>query len=183
MYVATQEKLYFKLKQIHKNEYNWLKEEHLEKCMQRLERTIGKQFIDISPLVEETIVFAGDNDAHSLIDVVLKEHFGDKKFRFTARTDIITENTLWELKCTSKLTADHQLQLVIYAWLWMLCVPLDDVDGRMKEFKLYNVKTDELLVLDATFYDINEIMVLLLNGKYFQNKPKNDEEFVEETQT
>lgn len=182
MYIATQEKLYFKLKQIQVDEYSWFSNELMLECIKRLENVIGKNFLDISPLIEETIIYSGDNDAHALIDEILSSHFGNKKFRFTARTDIITENVLWELKCTSKLSFDHQLQLVIYAWLWRLATPLYDLDYQLKEFKLFNVKTGELLVLDADFNELNEIMILLLDGKYTNYEPKTDEEFLLETQ-
>jgi len=182
IYIATQEKLYFKLKQIQNDEYNWLTSEVISQCLERLETVIGKNFIDITPLIEETIIYSGDNDAHCLIDEILSGYFGDKKFRFTARTDIITEDTVWELKCTSKLSLDHQLQLVIYAWLWRLAAPLDDLDAQLKQFKLFNVKTGELLVLDAELHELNEIMILLLDGKYRNNEPKSDDDFLLETQ-
>ena len=182
IYIATQEKLYFKLKQIQEDEYCWLTDDLMNQCLKRLETVIGQNFIDISPLIEETIIYSGDNEAHVLIDEILSSHFGDKKFRFTARTDIITENIVWELKCTGKLSLDHQLQLVIYAWLWRLAAPLGDLDAQLKEFKLFNVKTGELLVLDAQFDDLNEIMILLLDGKYSSNEIKTDDEFLLETQ-
>ena len=39
----------------------------------------------------------------------------EAKYRFTARVDMITQNTIWELKCTSQISIEHLLQVVIYA--------------------------------------------------------------------
>jgi hypothetical protein len=175
--VAVQETLYFKLKQIDRDEYNWLTENMVNKCKERLENVIGNECKNMVPRIEETIIHQSDDNAHVKIDEFLAPHFEiNTKFRFTARTDLITENSVWELKCTTKISIDHLLQVVIYAWLWkMKCSPNEELN---KEFKIFNIRTNELLILDATMEELNTIMLALLKGKFKLNEMKVDEDFI-----
>ena len=68
---------------------------------------------------------------------------------------------------------DHQLQVVIYAWL----LRMKSVD---KEVKIYNIRTGEIQQLDATKEELDYIVVSLLQGKYQQIEKKTDDEFLEE---
>jgi nitrite reductase/ring-hydroxylating ferredoxin subunit len=56
----------------------------------------------------------------------------------------------------------------------------DDKEKPEKKYKLFNIKTGEVLVLDATTEQLNYIMVELLKGKYFVQEKKNDREFIED---
>jgi hypothetical protein len=133
--------------------------------------------------MEETIIYQSDEKAHSRIDEFLAPHFGkDVKFRFTARTDLITESTVWEMKCTSKLSIDHMLQVVIYAWLWKMRSSLDVLPSDEKSFKLFNIKTNELLRLEATLEDLHSIILALLKGKFQKQELKVDDEFIADCQ-
>jgi hypothetical protein len=69
---------------------------------------------------------------------------------------------------------DHQLQVVIYAWLYRHLYPETN-----KHFKIYNIKTNEIQELDATDEELDYIVVSLLQGKYEKNHRVSDEEFVE----
>jgi hypothetical protein len=91
--------------------------------------------------------------------------------RLTAIVDFITPTTLWEIKCTTKITIDHQLQLIIYAWLW-------NVMGREpRDFKLLNIKSGEIWVLETTQNQLQDIVLALLKGKYAHISVKNDIDF------
>jgi len=170
--VAVQETLYFKLKQIHRSEYNWLSDRVLENCKARLNRVIGE---DKNLRIEETIIHSGDDTSHKPIDEYLATHFGtDTLFRFTARVDLITSDTLWELKCTSKISIDHLLQLTIYAWLWKMQAN----ESKVRNFSIFNIRTNERLSLNATLEDLNTIIVILIKGKYQKQEIKTDEEFI-----
>lgn len=171
--VAVQETLYFKLKQIDRSEYNWLSDQVLENCKARLNRVIGE---DKNLRIEETIIHSGDDTRHRRIDEFLATHFGaDTQFRFTARVDLITSDTLWELKCTSKISIDHLLQLTIYAWLWKMQA---NDESAVRNFVIFNIRTNERLSLNATMEDLNTIIVILLKGKFQKQEIKTDEEFV-----
>lgn len=174
IYVATQEKLYFKLKQIDQSEYNWLSD--WSNCRERLTDVIGKECTDVCPRIEETILNPSMDPEHVLIDAALAQFFENKKFRFTARTDLITASTVWEIKCTSKISMDHLLQVVIYAWLWLVTKPDDP-----KVFKIFNIKTGEILRLDASREDLDYIVISILQGKYLEHEPISDEEFIRMT--
>ncbi len=170
VYSACQEKLYFKLAQISPGEYNWINEAQMNRALNRLEKTIGKQ--NAKPLVETTIIHQSQETEHESIDALLKEHFIDgHKFRFTARTDLITDDTVWEIKCTKEITMDHQLQVVIYAWLLRAL-------KMYKPCKIYNIKTNEIQELHATDEELNYVVISLLQGKYKKVERVSDEEFI-----
>jgi hypothetical protein len=173
IYVASQEKLYFKLKQIEKDEYNWLEPCILSKCKERLLNILEEECRLEKPSVEETIINVLDEDAHVYIDEILDKHFPNKKFRFTARIDLITWKTVWELKCTTVISQDHLLQVVIYCWLWRRMNP-----NCKRDFKIFNIKTGEIVMLDASMEILDKIILSLLNGKYETHLPPNDEDFL-----
>jgi len=91
--------------------------------------------------------------------------------------DLITPCTLWEIKCTSKITIDHQLQVVIYAWLWQV------IGREPREFRILNVKTGEKWEMNASLEDLTQIVVALLKGKYMKPQDKTDEEFMRDIET
>jgi hypothetical protein len=177
--VAVQETLYFKIKQIDRGEYNWLTKGMISNCLERLDNVIGNECAEIMPRIEETIIHQSDDKAHVKIDDFLAPYFGkDVKFRFSARTDLITNDSIWEMKCTSKISIDHMLQVVIYAWLWRMRVSLDAGQSDEKKIKLFNIKTNELLVLECSMADLNEVMLALLKGKFQKQLIKADDEFI-----
>lgn len=179
IYIAIQEKIYYKLKQIGLEEYNWITEEAYNKCIDRLKEIIPQT--NEKPKCEVTIIDT-DTDNYQNIDLFLSKYFIAKegnpieKIRFTARVDLITEDTIWEIKTVSFITTEHMLQLVIYAWLWRLTNPNDK-----KMFKLINIKTGEIICLNTEMEDeINTIIVTILSNKYKEIDYKNDEVFLEE---
>tara|TARA_B110000967_G_scaffold184697_1_gene204350 strand:+ start:9032 stop:11170 length:2139 start_codon:yes stop_codon:yes gene_type:complete len=175
--LALQESLYFKLNQIGREEYGWLSEEVLLKCRERLRDVISGDSQNKQPIIEEDIMHMSWEEEHTKIDELLKEDFSEI-FRFTGRVDLITETTLWELKCTSEISTDHILQLIIYAWLYQMR-PGYDEESDKKIFKLFNIKTGELIRLDATIEELNTIIILLLKNRYQKNIIKTDEEFIQ----
>jgi len=188
--VAVQERLYFKLKQIDRDEYNWLTDSMVSLCKERLNVVIGVDCTNNNPRVEETIIYDSNEELHANIDAFLGPLFeNQKQFRFTARVDLITENVVWELKCTSELSIDHLLQVVIYAWLWNMRTntrkdTVDEFDQtNQKTFKIFNIKTGKLMRLEATMDDLHMIMVALLKGRYQEQEIKTDEEFIFDCQT
>lgn len=174
VYTAFQEKLYFKLKQITPDDYTWLSEDMFKKCKARLTKTIGPECETARPLIEKTIIHQSQELEHESIDLFLSEYFiNTLKFRFTARADLITQTSLWEIKCVREITMDHQLQVVIYAWI----LRMKSVE---KEVKIYNIRTGEIQLLDATKEELDYIVISLLQGKYQQINKKSDEEFLED---
>ena len=177
IYIATQERLYFKLKQIEPDEYTWLTRENVIKCIKRLDTHVLSDCARKIPVFEKVLIDYSMDKEHEDIDAILKPFF-DKEtiFRFSARLDLVSENTVWELKCTSKITIDHLLQVVVYAWLWKILV----ADER--RIRILNIKTGELLELCASLDELTFIVVALLKGKYCDPIVKTDEEFVRDCQ-
>lgn len=178
MYVAVQEKLYFKLQQILPSEYNWLTDEVVGICKERLDLVIGRETVELH---EHVLIHNKMEDEHMAIDLALAPFLnglGNKlptKYRFTARVDMVTQESVWELKCCQQITIDHQLQVVIYAWLWRTLHP-----ECTKKVKLFNIKTGEILELCATTDELTTIMVELLRGKYEKPIHLTDAQFIEQ---
>jgi len=193
VYVAIQERLYFKLKQIRRNEYRWLKDEAVEGCLALLDGVLREECTlpgtvtapgtweaaDDQVWTEEPIFIASMDEEHARLDEALCAAFAGTdlekiRFRFSAIVDLITPTTVWEIKCTSSITIDHQLQVIIYAWLW-------GFTGRPpREFKILNLKTGERWVLHATRDQLQSVVVAILKGKYAKIAEKTDEEFLQD---
>jgi len=170
LYISTQEKLYSKLKQIQMDEYDWLDGKVIGQCIQRLDTVLGPN-CQTSWCVEKTIIHQSSDIDHFYIDQLLQT---EKIYRFTARVDFMSTDSIWELKCTSHLTMDHKLQLILYVWLWNMKQP--DVETHKKGV-LYNIKTGEHLELVYTMNDLSQIVLALINDKK-QIPMKTDEQFL-----
>ena len=88
---------------------------------------------------------------------------------------MMTETTLWEIKCTSVISMDHFLQVVIYAWI----MRTTDT-GFSKDVKIFNIKTGEIWKLEADKSLLDRIMVCLLRGKYGKQTRMATETFIED---
>jgi hypothetical protein len=64
------------------------------------------------------------------------------------------------------------LQVIIYAWI-LECL------GTPKIYKIFNIKTGEILRLDATMDELTEIVVAILKSKYGDKTEINDGDFIE----
>ena len=180
--VAVQETLYFKLKQIEPDEYNWLTDDMVMACKTRLRDVIGPDCENTMPSVEDTIIHESSEEQHEKIDEYLRTIFDEtRQFRFTGRVDLISETIAWELKCTSEITIEHLVQVIIYAWLWKMRHSYTE-EYEEKVFKIFNIKTGEIFRLDATMEDLNTIVTTLLKGKFQEPVKKTDDEFIEDCQ-
>jgi hypothetical protein len=172
---SIQERLYFKVKQIGRDEYTWLSNSVIAQCFERLNRTIGGELNKKDEIISEfQLIHHSLEDSHAKIDQLLAPHFPENvRFRFTAVIDLVTEASVWELKCTESITMDHKLQIIIYAWIWRM------MDKPKKTFKLFNITNGELFTLDTTTEDLDTIIIALLKGKYDEPTIKTDEEFIQ----
>lgn len=171
IYISIQERLYFKLKQINIEEYNWIDQEFLNQCIERLEKMIveNNEYI---PTFEKTLIHNSNESLHENIDRILKPHFTENiSFRFSAIIDVFSENSIWELKFTNQISIEHKIQLVIYAWIYQ------SMNLPSRDFKLFNIKTGELYVLNSNFNDLSTIVISILKGKYEKPLIKTDNEF------
>ena len=183
---AVEEKLYFKLKQIARDEYDWLSPDVLKKCKKRMLEILEHEIIsgggesggegEAEPEMEKTIVDCMNEEANQKINAFLSAHFpANQQFQFTARVDLITKDTLWELKCTSVISTEHMIQTVIYAWLAKTIDPTFS-----KKVKIFNIRTGEVLELVAEKAALDKIVLALLKGKYGEQITLTDDEFLKE---
>ena len=187
-FVAAKEKLFFKLKQIQREDYVWLTDEMTQACFDRLDQHLTEECATNIPLIEYPISNYDDEVAIGKFNSVLSLHFppGEKRFRFSARADLVTERTIWELKCTSTVSIEHKLQVVLYAWIWRTLHCSNPVARRpaffdCRDVKLLNIRTGECFLLNANYEQLTIIVVALLKGKYSHPEIKSDEEFLEDS--
>ena len=179
VYTAFQEKLYFKLKQISPDDYNWLTDAMMNQCKKRLDRFIGSECETAKPLIEKTLIHQSQEIDHEHIDQFLGEYFEyNIKFRFTARLDIVTTQTVWEIKCVREITMDHQLQLIVYAWLYEMIKKPSSTPLHQHQFKIFNIRTGEIQKLVADREHLDFIVISLLQGKYQEIEKISDDAFL-----
>lgn len=186
MYVSVREKLYFKLNQIQKDEYNWLSNEMISICFDRMNSILSKECVnaatnEFTANIEKTFIQPQHEELYDVIDRILLEYFPKELFRFTARIDLETDSTVWEIKCTTDITAEHFLQVVVYAWLWRCAVNKGEGEGEgngEKDFKILNIKSGEIYKLNASLDQLTTIMVAILKGKYGEPEEKEDIDFI-----
>jgi len=183
MYLAVQEKLYSKVKQIERDEYNWLNEDMIRQTNARMRANIDTPIVSY----ETAFVTHTDDDKHHLIDAIVEKHlpesYNKEVFRFSARVDMVCAKTVWELKFVKELNHEHFLQFAIYAWLWKCVHGLSEgswSEETDKQFRLFNVRTGEIWTLkEDCFEDLTHIVVFLLGSKYHRHKTVPDGEFLD----
>jgi hypothetical protein len=161
------------LKQI--DGYNWISEKIANDCIERLESIIGIEMEGENPQVlpEHIIIHHSMEEQHAKIDQVLAPHFPENmRFRFSAIVDLLTDASIWELKCTGEISMDHKLQVCIYAWLWEM------MDKPARDFKIMNIITGEILIMNYEPDELSQIVIALLKGRYENLAIKTDEEFI-----
>lgn len=178
-YIALQENLYFKLQQIQSCDYNWLRACDIEECFLVLQDAIPQHERARDKFqLEETIIDCtgagaggdngddGDDNILAILDAQTMAAGLERKFAITARVDLLTESCVFEIKCTSQLTTEHLLQLILYAWIWrtICCFP-------PREFKIVNIRTAERLRLDCNDQTLCSIAHCLLKNKYTRITP------------
>lgn len=186
--IATQDKLYSKLTQISRDngDYNWLSDEVVQQCFERIDQVVGHECrANNHWRAEETIITPNDELAHIDLDKTLFQTLKDKLvYRFVARVDLITEQSIWEMKCTSELGFEHKLQLLLYMWLYCMSntanVTLDQTTQThipKKQGFLFNIKTGEWLKLVASVEQMTQVAIQIIRGKFHEPEHITDEEF------
>lgn len=166
-YGALKENLYFKLYQITDRDYNWLTPNMVKKCFKVIRETITAN----SGKIEETIIEYADPvpELDSLLD-----SRGIHRFRLSARVDLVTDDTVWEIKCTNSLSIEHYIQVALYAWIWRNVCHYDS-----REFRIFNIKTGEIRRLTAPPEVLETIALALLKNKYSRHVLPTDDEFLQ----
>lgn len=159
---SIKDNLHFRLKQINNNGYNWLTQDIINVCIDRLCYYIPIK--DTSDIKIEELIFNSENDNYEINNIIDNNFGSNVKVKFNAIVDVITETTIWELKCTNDITFEHKIQVVIYAWLWRLSYKKEE-SKRKKIFRILNIKTGEVWRLNASIEELTEIVIILLRQK------------------
>ena len=154
-------------------------------CFDRMNSILSKECVnaetnEFTANIEKTFIQPQHEELYDVIDRILLEYFPKELFRFTARIDLETDSTVWEIKCTTDITAEHFLQVVVYAWLWRCAVNKGEGEGNgeEKDFKILNIKSGEIYKLNASLDQLTTIMVAILKGKYGEPEEKEDIDFI-----
>ena len=156
MYISLTEKIFNKIQQITK--HDWLTTEMVEGCFLALDRHISKK-----AKFEHAIEYECANYAE----------YG--RVAVSGRLDTMDDDVILELKATDTLTIEHQLQLVLYAWMWNN-VNLASCGSRI--FKLINMRTGQVMRLNPISHLLDEAVLILFHNKYAKNPIVTDETFV-----
>ena len=124
-YCSSRTKYTYKLLQIKK--YDWLSENNLKKCIDRLQKRISKNAI-----------FEYALELYDEKELVNRKIIGS--------IDCIDDNNIYEFKCTKELSNDHYIQLAIYMYLYetiLLEKFNDDVD-RVSRIEKNNLQEENI---------------------------------------
>ena len=158
LYSSLKEKVYNKLAQI--NNFDWITEEILSSCKQSLD------------------ILEDDIEYEHKIKYICKEYPQYGEIEFNGIFDAISKNNIYELKCVEKLTIENCLQLIVYQWLWSRN---NNTDYR--SFKLVNIKTGEIKILNQDTNLIKNVIEVILKNKYGKRQIISDSEFVKKCNT
>lgn len=128
------------------NDFGWISEKQAGIAMDRL-----SAMIDIDTMQREVS-----------LEIQLKDDSGTVDL--CGRIDVVCENNVWEIKCTNDISLSAKLQLMLYYYMW---VTIRGKDKR--DWFIYNVKTNQRLVLIPNMDVIEEIVNILVDC-YFENK-------------
>lgn len=174
----------FKLKQISK--FNWLTQDHLEKCMKRLKKVISPK-ADF----ETEVKMEGEPELH---------------FReLRGYIDCWDRYNIWEFKCVNSLSDEHLLQLAVYMYLFesrldifrrkkriekkikqqlpllqktrKFGVWIKKPKARMKYF-LMNILSNKILSIKSDLKSLKEMISVLFHYKYGGKEKQTTEEFI-----
>lgn len=148
----------FMSRYINMTDYSWVDEIVIEDAASRitgaLELDMNGDKIDLSDAQLSTIHFEVPNNrlfGHNMLEGVV---------------DIVTPNSIFEIKFTSKIRPDHIYQIVLYSYM---------MDENFKKLKLYNVRTGELLEIKVK--DIYAFVQILIDFKNRSDVRITDDEF------
>ena len=149
---------HYKVAQI--KSYNWLNTEDVEPCMNILERHLGTSDTQYEVNLPEQILNGTTYTIRGRVDA-----YSEKKKR------------LWEIKCTDSLDYAHEIQLMVYAWIFCKTYP-----SKFKEieFHLLNIRTSECLRISASEDKLNELVHMLIAEKTRSKLNYTDDEFIEQ---
>jgi hypothetical protein len=154
VYLSMQHSLLNQLEQI--TDLSWLEDDMIEEC-----HAVLRKELNADTKYEESIV----------LDCINFPEYGTIKI--SGRVDALTNDTLYEIKCVDMVTSEHLLQLVVYAWMYK------EKNYNFKKYKLINIKTGDIYILQYDENIVNDIILLLFRDKFGESIQKTNKEFLE----
>lgn len=169
IYNSIETKYMFKLAQIKK--YNWLNDEIIKLCIDRIEDKIDYKNDDIEIDGKLSIDGIGGVPDTYFIN---NEY---KKIEYIGNLYLSTNDTIWELVCSDNTTFEHFLKIIVKYYVYNILI--NRKIANEKTFKILNIKTNELYKIDDTkMIEIEDIIKLLLENKFGKNEILSNEEFI-----
>jgi nucleoside-triphosphatase THEP1 len=169
IYISIQHNYMFKLAQI--KEYNWLNEKIVEDCIECIEQNIEYKETDI----EIELPFSENKDGFVRDTYYIGNE--NHEIHFIGKLGIVTDNTVWEVKCQDKLKFEDFIKTIVNYYVWSLLVKKNIEIPKM--FKILNIKTNEVWKInDNVDYIIYDVMKLLFQSKFGENIKMSNEEFL-----
>ena len=163
-YIAVKERLYFRLAQL--TEYNWLSEEVVEQTHRFMRKHLREDFEHEQEIGEL-------DDKGRTIFVYTSPEYG--RIKFKATIDGYDSSAVWMLKWADDIQVEHELLLVVWAWIWNRSM-LDRVGSR--EFKIMNTRTGQVKRLRWGPL-VEAIVQTLLKNMFDKGSLKTDGEFLD----
>ena len=149
----------FKVYQI--TNYNWLKQDTLDKCIERMTN------LNIT------------NDSVFEYKVEIEDEKELLNRRLIGFIDCFDKNNniIYEFKCVSKLTKEHYLQLAFYMYIYELNKKTDaDIS-----YVLFNILTNEYYTVSCDSEKLREIVKFVIDTKYTSKTLLTNEEFIKKS--
>ncbi len=152
---------FFKLDQI--KEYNWLTQELLNKCVDRL-KSLG---ISNKSEFEKEISYNEELTKYELIKGYI---------------DCIDKvnNKVYEFKCVQEIKDEHFIQLALYKLMYETVLEKEQNNNK-NQYYLYNILSDELYLLESDKDSLKRMLRILENNKNAQISKDIDMVFIEKT--
>ena len=153
--------------------YNWLKDDDVERCIHYLNQNLLQKNDDNNNEDSEQIEF----------EVELSLTYSTSNYSLLSQVtidgviDVITDDTIWELKCTDSISDEHIIQLALYAYMYMhkdLKITMNQPIKKRK-FKILNMKTGQVYELKSTYEELDKMKDILVYNFLKGNDDDNDD--------
>lgn len=162
LYIAFTENILSKLNQI--DRYDWLSKKIIKTCHKNIKNNIKDD-------AKYKQIITDEND-----NCVKINHKKYGLICISGRIDAYDSDTLWEIKCTTKITIEHLIQLIVCSWMWE-----KSMKSRLgeKKYKIINIRTNEVYELKYNNEIVEEIIELCFYNKYESRIKDSDIIFLE----
>ena len=100
----------------------------------------------------------------------------------SGRMDAVTDEHIYELKCTQHLTPEHLLQLALYGWMWATAPEGTDkkcaATHGLRTLRLLNFRTGELLEVTSSAAELAYVARVLIEAYLRGNPNLSDDAFL-----